>query len=295
MHAHAVQFYDDEPFLLDTVAFFSSSGLAAGEAALIIATPAHTDGILSRIAEDRRERALADGRLLLVDAEAMLARFMRADEPVEGLFEAAVERLLDSLLATGRRGEETATPGPRRVRAFGEMVDLLWKRGNMAAALRLEELWNRASARHELVLLCGYGMRNFYRADDAASFGEVCRLHTHVMPTEHFAKDAGDVFDRLRDISVLEQRARSLESEVAYREELERAVRATLGVHARATPELDAAAGSAGAVDARTDGLRAALAGVPGLLQAMRFCGRWLRRALLARGAAIRARRGHWR
>jgi hypothetical protein len=114
-------------------------------------------------------------------------------------------------------------------------VDLLWKRGNPAAALWLEEFWHRITARHDLVLLCGYGMRNFYKADDAAPFAEVCRLHTHVMPTEHFAKSGADVFERLRAISVLEQRARSVESELAYRAELERALRASIdaGVRAR--------------------------------------------------------------
>jgi hypothetical protein len=244
-HAHAVQFYDDEPFLLETVGFFMRAGLAAGNLGVIIATPAHTEGILSQLGQDVRERALAGGELLLVDADAMLARFMRGDELDESAFEAAIERVFESLfggLHAGERAQNAAHARRRRVRAFGEMVDLLWKRGNPAAALRLEEYWNRVTDRHDLVLLCGYGMRNFYKADDTAPFGEVCRLHTHVMPTEHFAKAAGDVFERLREISVLEQRARSLESEVAYREVLEGALRATIDERARAALDADTAA-----------------------------------------------------
>lgn len=232
-HAHAVQFYDDEPFLLETVGFFLSAGLAAGEAGLLIASPAHMQGILSQMDKDARERALASGQLLLIDADAMLARFMRDGEPVEAAFVAAVERIFDGLFS-GEWVAKAAHGRPKRVRAFGEMVDLLWKRGNPAAALRLEEYWNRACARHDLVLLCGYGMRNFYKADDSAPFGRVCGLHTHVMPTEHFAKRGADIFERLREISVLEQRARSLESEVAYRAELEGALRARIGDRIRA-------------------------------------------------------------
>jgi MEDS: MEthanogen/methylotroph, DcmR Sensory domain len=239
-HAHAVQFYDDEPFLLETVGFFMSAGLAAGEAGLLIASSAHLQGILSQIDKDVRERASASGQLLLVDADAMLARFMHGDEPVESAFDTAVAHVIDGLFA-GKWAAEAATRGlPKRVRAFGEMVDLLWKRGNAAAALRLEEYWNRATARYDLVLLCGYGMRNFYKADDTGPFGEVCRLHTHVMPTEHFAKGGADVFQRLRDISVLEQRARSLDSEVAYRAELEGALRATIDERVRAEGEPEA-------------------------------------------------------
>jgi hypothetical protein len=256
-HAHAVQFYDDEPFLLETVAFFLSAGLAAGEAGLLIATHAHTQGILSQMDETARERALASGQLLLVDAEALLARFMRGDEPIESELEAAIAHVFDALFA-GEWAAEAARQGlPRRVRAFGEMVDLLWKRRNAAAALRLEEYWNSVTARHDLVLLCGYGMRNFYKADDTAPFGEVCRLHTHVMPTEHFAKGGADVFERLREISVLEQRARSLESEVAYRAVLEEALRATIDERVRAGAELETAA----SVSAR-GGMAAADAGV---------------------------------
>jgi len=244
-HAHAVQFYDDEPFLLETVGFFLSAGLAAGEAGLIIASPAHAQGILSQIDKGARERALASGQLLVVDADAMLARFMRGDEPIESAFEAAVAHVFDGLFAA-EWAVEAATRGlPRRVRAFGEMVDLLWKRGNPAGALRLEKYWNAATARHDLVLLCGYGMRNFYKADDTGPFGEVCRLHTHVMPTEHFAKGSADVFERLREISVLEQRARSLESEVAYRAELEAALRASIDERVRAGAEPEATSESA--------------------------------------------------
>jgi hypothetical protein len=270
-HAHAVQFYDDEPFLLETVGFFMRAGLAAGELGLIIATPAHTEGILSQLGQDVGERALAGGALLLVDADAMLARFMRGDEPDESSFEAAIERVFESLFDGLPAGERASDPAPARrtrVRAFGEMVDLLWKRGNPAAALTLEEYWNRAAARHDLVLLCGYGMRNFYKADDTAPFGEVCRLHTHVMPTEHFAKDAGDVFERLREISVLEQRARSLESEVAYRELLEGALRATLDERTRAALEPDAAAPTA-ACEERPAGPNGAFRNVVSKLFAM--------------------------
>jgi hypothetical protein len=232
-HAHAVQFYDDDSFLCETVAFFLESGLDAGDAAVVIGTAAHGDGILARLSPSTRQRALDSGELVVVDAEALLARFTVGDEPGDALFIEAVERMINDLSATLRP--------ERRVHLFGEMVDVLWRQGKPATAIRLEDFWSRFTATHaEFVVLCAYGMRNFYKSDETPQFAEVCRLHTHVLPTERFVQDRGDGFDRLREISVLEQRARLLQNEVQYREELESALREALAERSRVQRALDA-------------------------------------------------------
>jgi signal transduction histidine kinase len=230
--AHAVQFYDDEAFLFETVGLFVRSALDAGDAAVIIATPAHTDGILNQLGKQARERALSAGQLVLIDAEALLARFMLDDRPgIEPFFE-SIDRMLTSL---------AATLGPGQcIRAFGEMVDILWRQGKRAAAIELEKLWNHFGEAHQLRVLCAYRMRDFYKSDDSPQFGELCQLHTHVLPTETFARDDRDGFERLRDISRLEQQARLLESEVQYREELEGALREALAARSRVELELQA-------------------------------------------------------
>ena len=66
----------------------------------------------------------------------------------------------------------------RTTRAYGEMVNVLWKDGMTAAAIRLETLWNELAQSHDFNLLCGYSMGNFYK--DAA-VGEITRQHTHVL------------------------------------------------------------------------------------------------------------------
>ncbi len=231
-HCHAVQFYDDESFLFETVGRFIRVGLQAGESAVIIATPRHTDGILTHLDEATRESALQSGRLVLVDAEAMLGRIVVGERPVEQLFADAIGRVLRSL-------PPSAAPGGC-VRAFGEMVDVLWRQGRAAAAIELESLWTHFAARHEVRLLCAYVMRNFYKPDDAAQFAELCRLHSHVMPTEQFARDEVDVFERMRQISVLEQRARLLQSEVQYRQEVESVLHDALRDRERMESELRA-------------------------------------------------------
>jgi hypothetical protein len=64
------------------------------------------------------------------------------------------------------------------VRAYGEMVDVLWRAGQTVAAVRLEMLWNELAQNQSFALLCGYSMGHFYK--DAAHH-EICGLHTHVV------------------------------------------------------------------------------------------------------------------
>jgi hypothetical protein len=68
------------------------------------------------------------------------------------------------------------------VRAYGEMVDVLWQTGHPDAAIRLEMLWNKLALSRGFALLCGYSMGNFYKK--AEQFQAVCDLHTHVMAAE---------------------------------------------------------------------------------------------------------------
>jgi signal transduction histidine kinase len=118
------------------------------------------------------------------------------------------------------------------VRAYGEMVDILWRDGNTRAAVHLEQLWNEASERHAFVLFCAYSMGHFYRASDAVSCLEVCRAHSHVLP--------------LRSVSALEapqspsaqRRVEALESEVQQRKQLEAALREALAERRHAEERL---------------------------------------------------------
>ncbi|HUE89320.1 MAG TPA: hypothetical protein VMO26_24845 [Vicinamibacterales bacterium] len=50
------------------------------------------------------------------------------------------------------------------VRAYGEMVDVLWQAGHTVAATKLEMLWNELAGTHDFSLLCGYAMGQFLQA-----------------------------------------------------------------------------------------------------------------------------------
>jgi signal transduction histidine kinase/ActR/RegA family two-component response regulator len=67
-------------------------------------------------------------------------------------------------------------------------------------------------------------MGNFFKETDSDAFRRVCDTHQHVFPAESYSGDADEV-TRLREISMLQQRARALETELRRRRELEEALR----------------------------------------------------------------------
>ena len=172
-HHHAVQFYGNDAELLKTVGTFLSEGLTAGQPAIVIATADHRTSIeqelQSHLVDVDGARRLGD--LVMLDADQVLSTFMIDQAPVGSLFRRSVGAIIEQT----RRGRER-TP----VRAYGEMVDVLWKQGRAEAAIRLEVLWNNLAETHTFSLLCGYSIGNFYKQTD--KYHEVRELHTHVHP-----------------------------------------------------------------------------------------------------------------
>jgi hypothetical protein len=176
-HHHAVQFYGSDSSLFTTVAGFLSQGLVDGNPAVIIATPAHRVAILEHLRARfiDVDEAKRRGDLLVLDAHQTLSAFMVGDEPSPERFQTTVGKLVEDLFRS--RSDRIL------VRAYGEMVDVLWKEGRSNAAIRLEMLWNALAMRHRFALLCGYAMGNFYKQTQL--FEEVCLQHTHhMMPGE---------------------------------------------------------------------------------------------------------------
>jgi hypothetical protein len=187
-HHHAVQFYGDESELFSTVGTFLSEGLVSSQPAIVIATPAHNDAILdalsSHLIDVARARHLGD--LVMLDAEETLGTFMHNGMPDSKLFQRAIgDQIEQTVRGRGR------TP----LRAYGEMVDMLWRRGQTDAAIRLEVLWNELASLHTFSLLCGYAIGNFYK--EASQFEDVVRQHTHVIGTPVVPLDAARNFRAL--------------------------------------------------------------------------------------------------
>ncbi len=218
-HAHAVQFYADDSFLLEALSRFIGTALGAGDAALVIATKAHRDGLEQRLKARGLETitAVGQGRYVVVDANETLAKFMRDGWPDADLFADTVGRVLAAT-------KSAAHCEGARVAAFGEMVAVLWAEGKPNAAIRLEQLWNELAKEHSFSLLCAYPMSAFYREEHGAQLLQVCAEHSAVIPGESYTSLITEE-ERLRTIAYLQQKALALETEVLERKRVEQVLR----------------------------------------------------------------------
>ena len=185
-HTHAVSFYDEDNELTDGVGRFVADGLAEGESVVVIATPQHRESIDQFLAEQGidPERARADGCYAVLDAGQTLDVFMFDGAPDADRFHGFMSGVLDRARATG-----TA------VRAFGEMVALLWERGDVAGAIALESLWNGLADQHQFSLRCAYPTFALDAAD-LGDVGRVCAMHSAVLPPRSYESPTGRAADR---------------------------------------------------------------------------------------------------
>lgn len=170
---HLCQVYGNDLQLIDALTAFVDVGLRAGESVVVIATAAHLHQLEQRLRGNwlDLDRARWEERYIAVLAQETLDRFMVDGWPDEEKFNAVADALLKRARGNGRK-----------VRAFGEMVALLWAQGNAGATIRLENLWNDLQRRETFPLLCGYP-RDGFGEESAASLRTICSLHSRVIPS----------------------------------------------------------------------------------------------------------------
>jgi excisionase family DNA binding protein len=215
---HFVQFYEADDFLLDAVRGFMGTALRAGDSGILVATGAHRQRLEERLQAHGLDLAdaRASGRYVSLDAAETLSRFMVDEAPDPERF----SEVLGGIIAR-------AAEGGRRVRMFGEMVALLWAQGNQVGALRLEELWNDLARTHSFSLFCAYPMDELVGEAHTERLTEICSEHSRLIPAESYTSlPSSD--QRLQAITVLQQRARSLEAEIAQRKQAEERLRVAL-------------------------------------------------------------------
>jgi hypothetical protein len=172
---HLVHLYgQDERLLARNVSRFLAEGLRQRDSLIVIATPEHAESIARYLADEAgsaTREAEHEGRLVYLDARATLDQLLRGGQPDPIRFAAVVGELLGSLQARSGSG---------KVRAFGEMVDLLWSDGRHEEAERLEELWNGLIAGSQYSLYCAYAIDLFSSGSDPARLGLIVDSHTHL-------------------------------------------------------------------------------------------------------------------
>lgn len=118
----------------------------------MIGTESHRSELEGRLQTNGfdMEFAKASDQFISLDASETLRRFMIDGWPDEAMF----QELISELLGRARKDN-------RKVRAFGEMVALMWADGHCDATLRLEEMWARLCQHDSFSLFCAYPKTGF--------------------------------------------------------------------------------------------------------------------------------------
>jgi PAS domain S-box-containing protein len=213
---HSVQFYKENSALLSELARFIGSALVAGDAAVVVATQAHRDGIAELLGARGLDVATSSkqGRYVALDAAEALSKFMVNDSPDARTF----HDLFGDILLRAKSAARNDQPSPA---VFGEMVALLWADGKAEAAVQLEQLWNDLAKSHSFSLCCAYPMSGFCREENGEPFARICAAHSLVIPSDSYTALESDE-QRMRTVASLQQKAEVLEAEVALRQSEER-------------------------------------------------------------------------
>lgn len=170
---HSIQIYGNEDSFIDALEGFVSSGLRNRESVILISTAAHLHELEKRLRANwiDVDRARWEDRYIAVLAQETLSTFMVNGMPDEKLLIAAAT----PLVSRARGG------GNRKMRAFGEMVALLWAQGNSAAAIELETLWSKLQADDPFPIFCAYPHGGF-KGSAADSIRSICSIHSRIIP-----------------------------------------------------------------------------------------------------------------
>ena len=172
---HIVQFFDTDESRARNVAAFLAAGYAAGDTLIIVARPVIWAAMIEQLEAQGVpvHTAVGSGRLVVKDAFATLQSLSRGGSPDAVLFEQVVGRSVRTLAARGR------------VRAYGEMVDLLAQRGELEDAIKLEGFWNDLSAQVSIFLMCGYSAAHFVSTSTHRALLDICSTHSTVKQDDH--------------------------------------------------------------------------------------------------------------
>jgi len=103
-----------------------------------------------------------------------------------------------------------------KVRVWGEMVDVLWEHGDVAASMNLEDLFDQLAKKVDISIFCSFLMDNFNGDVHAHMLPRLGTNHSHLIPVEDYARLERAVADALRE-TVGPDEARVLESRLLSR------------------------------------------------------------------------------
>lgn len=218
-HEHVVEYYDDDSGFIEAISDYLASALRGGRSAVIIASQLLRKrlaaGLQARSVD--LEQAHRDGRCREADAEEALARFMVDGRPDAERFAGVIGGLLQP------SGGDAGGPAVPRPVVFGEIVSILWQKGEHEAALSVERFWNQIAQSHNFSLLCAYPKDAFSHLADSACFQSGRAEHAQRMAALRGGAPASE--GRQRAVARLQQRVHTLEAEITARKAAEEQAR----------------------------------------------------------------------
>ena len=161
-------------------------------------------GLDSRPRAWTSRRATDCGQLTVVDADELLPQFMREAMPDAPVFLG----LAADVIAQARGGDRYP-----KVRWWGEMVNVLWERGDVAASMQLEDQFHHLAHDHDIAIFCSFVMDNFNGDVHSRMLPRLGQNHSHLIPVEDYARLERAVADALRE-TVGSDEARVLEEQL---------------------------------------------------------------------------------
>lgn len=189
---HIVQLYQDQEFLNRAVCRFAAAALAYGEGVILVPTLTHWKAFRPRLEAEGVDVEAVQGRgqLTVVDANEFLPRFMREAMPDAPVFLGLAAEVIARARGTGRYP---------KVRWWGEMVNVLWERGDVDASMGLEDLFQQLGHDHGVALFCSFLMDNFSGEVHTRMLPRLGQNHSHLIPAEDYVRLERAVADALRE------------------------------------------------------------------------------------------------
>jgi hypothetical protein len=189
---HIVQLYQDQQFLNRAVCRFAAAAITNGEGVILVPTVAHWDAFRPRLEDEGIDVKAAErsGQLTIVDADDLLPTFMRETMPDSPVFLGLAADVISRAKGDGRYP---------KIRWWGEMVNLLWERGDVAASMALEDLFDELAHKQDIAIFCSFLMDNFNGDVHARMLPRLGENHSHLIPVEDYARLERAVSNALRE------------------------------------------------------------------------------------------------
>jgi CheY-like chemotaxis protein len=189
---HIVQLYQDQQFLNRAVCRFAAAAITNGEGVILVPTVAHWDAFRPRLEAEGVDVRAAEkrGQLTVVDADNLLPTFMRDGMPDSPVFMGLAANVVSQARGDGRYA---------KVRWWGEMVNILWERGEVAASMNLEDQFDRLAHEQDIAIFCSFLMDNFDGSVNARMLPRLGENHSHLIPVEDYSRLERAVSEALRD------------------------------------------------------------------------------------------------